>query len=144
MMRDLSIVYAGEHSAHYFFRDNYYMDSGIMAAMVILATLAQSGKKLREVKDTYNTYITLEEANFEVADPKAAIATLKEIYQDETQDHLDGLTVSYPDGSWYNFRPSSNEPLLRLNMEAKSQDRFDALYTEIMGHIATFGQTSSH
>ena len=144
MMKDPSIVYAGEHSAHYFFRDNYYMDSGIMAAMVILATLAQSGKKLREVKDTYNTYITLEEANFEVADPKAAIAKLKEIYQDETQDHLDGLTVSYPDGSWYNFRPSSNEPLLRLNMEAKSQDRFDALYTEIMGHIATFGQTSSH
>ena len=60
-----------------------------MAAMVILATLAKSGKKLREVKETYNTYITLEETNFEVADPKAAIAKLREIYKDETQDHLD-------------------------------------------------------
>lgn len=70
MMRDPRMVYAGEHSAHYFFRDNYYMDSGIMAAMVILATLAKSDKKLREVKQDYQDYITLEETNFEVPDPK--------------------------------------------------------------------------
>jgi phosphomannomutase len=144
MMKNSDIVYAWEHSAHYFFRDNYYMDSGIMAAMVILATLAKSGKKLRKVKEMYNTYITLEETNFEVTDPKAAIAKLREIYKDETQDYLDWLTVTYDDGSWYNFRPSSNEPLLRLNMEAKTQERFDALYSEIMWHIATFWQTSSH
>jgi phosphomannomutase len=144
MMRDPSIVYAWEHSAHYFFRDNYYMDSGIMAAMVILATLAKEGKKLQEVKQEYQDYITLEETNFEVTDPKWAIAKLTEIYASENQDHLDGLTVSYPDGSWYNFRPSSNEPLLRLNMEACSEERFDSLYSEIMGHIQTFGKTSTH
>ena len=144
MMRDPRIVYAGEHSAHYFFRDNYYMDSGIMAAMVILATLAEQRKKLREVKEKYQSYITLEETNFEVADPKGAIATLRDLYKDEIQDHLDGLTVTYPDGSWYNFRPSSNEPLLRLNMEAHTQARFDELYAEIIGHIQTFGSASSH
>ena len=70
MMSDPSIVYAGEHSAHYFFRDNYYMDSGIMAAMVILATLAKEDKRLQEIKQEYQKYITLEETNFEVANPK--------------------------------------------------------------------------
>lgn len=89
MMRDPRMVYAGEHSAHYFFRDNYYMDSGIMAAMVILATLAKSGKKLREVKEDYQDYITLEETNFEVADPKGSIEKLKEIYKLEKCDLLD-------------------------------------------------------
>lgn len=115
-----------------------------MAAMVILATLAREGKRLQEVKLEYQDYITLEETNFEVDDPKRAIARLTELYANEDQDHLDGLTVSYRDGSWYNFRPSSNEPLLRLNMEACSQERFDALYGEIMGHIQTFGKSSSH
>ena len=143
MMRDPRMVYAGEHSAHYFFRDNYYMDSGIMAAMVILATLAKSWKKLREVKQDYQDYITLEETNFEVPDPKWAIEKLKEIYKLEKYDLLDWLTVTYSDGSWYNFRPSSNEPLLRLNMEAHTQERFDELYNEIMAHIQTFWSASN-
>lgn len=63
---------------------------------------------------------------------------LKEIYKLEKYDLLDWLTVTYSDGSWYNFRPSSNEPLLRLNMEAHTQERFDELYNEIMAHIQTF------
>ena len=69
-MRDSGIVYAGEHSAHYFFRDNYYMDSGIMAGMVFLAEMARSGKKVSEAKREYEKYVTLEETNFEVPDPK--------------------------------------------------------------------------
>lgn len=56
---------------------------------------------------------------------------------------FDGITVTYNDGSWWNFRPSSNEPLLRLNMEARTQERFDALYAEIMDHIRTFGEPSA-
>jgi phosphomannomutase len=119
------------------------MDSGIMAAMVILATLAKSWKKLREVKQDYQDYITLEETNFEVPDPKWAIEKLKEIYKLEKYDLLDWLTVTYSDGSWYNFRPSSNEPLLRLNMEAHTQERFDELYNEIMAHIQTFWSASN-
>lgn len=142
MMRDSGIVYAGEHSAHYFFRDNYYMDSGIMAAMVFLADMARTQKKVSEAKKEYEKYVTLEETNFEVADPKLAIKKLEEIYKLEKHDMFDGVTVSYDDGSWWNFRPSSNEPLLRLNMEARTQERFDMLYTEIMEHIRTFGQGS--
>jgi phosphomannomutase len=70
MMKDKDIIYAGEHSAHYFFRDNYYMDSGIMAGMVFLASMARQKKKISEVTEKYTLYITLEETNFEVPDPK--------------------------------------------------------------------------
>jgi phosphomannomutase len=143
MMRDTGIVYAGEHSAHYFFRDNYYMDSGIMAGMVFLAALARKWQRISEVKKEYEKYVTLEETNFEVADPKRAIQKLEELYKSEKHDMFDGITVTYDDGSWWNFRPSSNEPLLRLNMEARTQERFDTLYAEIMDHIRTFGESSA-
>lgn len=144
MMRDPNIVYAGEHSAHYFFRDNYYMDSGIMAGMIFLAALTRKWQKISEAKKKYEKYVTLEETNFEVTDPQWAIKKLEEIYQSENFDLFDGITVTYDDGSWWNFRPSSNEPLLRLNMEARTQERFDSLYAEIMGHIRTFGESSNH
>lgn len=144
MMKNPAIVYAGEHSAHYFFRDNYYMDSGIVAGMVFLAAIARRGKKISEVVPEYQDYITLEETNFEVKDPKGSIAILAEKYKNEDHDLFDGITVRYADGSWWNFRPSSNEPLLRLNMEAKTQERFDVLYAEIMEHIRTFGEASDN
>lgn len=70
------------------------------------------------------------------------IATLVAMYIHNNPDCFDGITVEYDDGSWWNFRPSSNEPLLRLNMEAKTQSRFDILYAEILGHIQTFGLAS--
>ncbi len=142
MMADPAILFAGEHSAHYFFRENYFMDSGIVAAMVFLNLVAQSGKKVSEFTSPYKKYITLEETNFEVLDPKWAIDTLGSLYEDAHPDFFDGITVEYADGSWWNFRPSSNEPLLRLNMEAKTQQRFDELYQEIMTHIRTFGNSS--
>ena len=69
-MGDPAILFAGEHSAHYFFRENYFMDSGIVAAMVFLDLLARSGKKVSEFIQPYKCYITFEETNFEVADPK--------------------------------------------------------------------------
>jgi phosphomannomutase len=144
MMRDTGIVYAGEHSAHYFFRDNYYMDSGIMAGMVFLAALARKWQRISAAKKEYEKYVTLEETNFEVADPKKAIQKLEELHQSEKHDMFDGITVTYDDGSWWNFRPSSNEPLLRLNMEARTEERFDALYAEIMDHIRTFGESSEN
>ncbi len=142
MMADSDIIFAWEHSAHYFFRENYFMDSGIVAAVVFLSLLAQAGKKISEFTQKYRQYITLEETNFEVANPQWAIEKLREIYKYEEYDLFDGITVEYDDGSWWNFRPSSNEPLLRFNMEAKTQDRFDALYWEIMAHIRTFGNAS--
>lgn len=141
-MADPAIFFAGEHSAHYFFRENYFMDSGIVAAMVFLDLVARSEKKVSEFIQPYQRYITLEETNFEVVDPQGSIQQLVEIYRNEHYDLFDGITVEYSDGSWWNFRPSSNEPLLRFNMEAKSQERFDALYSEILGHIQAFGSAS--
>lgn len=76
-------------------------------------------------------------------DPQSAIKKLETLYASEKYDMFDGITVSYDDGSWWNFRPSSNEPLLRLNMEARTRERFDSLYAEIMGHIRTFGESSA-
>jgi len=142
MMADPQIEFAWEHSAHYFFRENYFMDSGIVAAMVFLDLVAQSWKKVSEFIREYRRYITLEETNFEVQDPKWAIEKLAAIYSESNPDFFDGITIEYADGSWWNFRPSSNEPLLRLNMEARTQDRFDALYEEIIGHIHQFAHSS--
>lgn len=144
MMTDPAIVFAWEHSAHYFFRENYFMDSGIVAAMVFLDLVAHSGMKVSEFIQPYQRYITLEETNFEVSDPIWAITTLGELYRDDAPDFFDGITVEYDDGSWWNFRPSSNEPLLRFNMEAKTEERFDELYREILAHIHTFGASSEY
>lgn len=144
MMKNPTIAYAWEHSAHYFFRDNYFMDSGIVAGMVFLSVIAKSGQKVSEYIAKYIHYITLEETNFEVKDPKWSIAKLAEIYKNEKHDLFDGITVEYGDRSWWNFRPSSNEPLLRFNLEAKTKERFDELYDEIMVHIRTFWEASEH
>lgn len=114
-----------------------------MAAMVLLASVVRKSQKLSEVVMRYQKYITLEETNFHVQDPKLAMQKLREIYAHDNPFFLDGITVEYPDGSWWNFRPSSNEPLLRFNMEAITQERFDELYSEIIAHIRTFGTSSS-
>ncbi len=135
MKHDPKIIFAGEHSAHYFFRENYCIDSGILMGMMILDMMKTEGKKLSELAKEYETYVSLEETNFTVADVTAKIHQLTEVFRDEKQSTHDGLTVSYPDGSWWNVRPSSNEPLLRLNLEAKTQERFDELYTMVMGNI---------
>lgn len=138
MAADQDIIYAGEHSSHYYLRDNWCQDSGIIAAIIFLDLLYQSGKKADEFTQEYKKYITLEETNFSVRDPKWAIAILSEQFKDFDMDLFDGITVRYDDGSWWNFRPSSNEPLLRLNMEALTQERFDSLYLEIRTIIDSF------
>ena len=131
MQKDSHIVFAGEHSAHYFLRDNSWIDSGILVGMMILDMMVQEGKKLSELTHKYMKYSTLEETNFTVQDPKAVIGELRKHFSHETQDELDGLTVTYADGAWWNVRPSSNEPLLRLNLEAPSPRRLDSIYREL-------------
>ncbi len=86
----------------------------------------------------YKRYVTLEEENFVVRDRKEVTDTLTELYKHANQNFLDGLTVSYDDGSWWNIRPASNDPVIRLNMEAKTQERFDELYGEIRAHMERF------
>lgn len=127
-MRTHNAVFAGEHSGHYYFKDNYMADSGLIAAIIALAILSDSGQKLSELAAPYRTaYIQIQETNFTVADKDAALARIKEAFSDYEIDTLDGLTIRLSESSWFNVRPSNTEPLLRLNAEAKTQEELDAM-----------------
>jgi phosphomannomutase len=89
MKRDEQTVFAGEHSAHYFFRDNFCIDSGILVGMLILDMMKTEGKKLSELTKEYKHYITLEETNFRVNNPKEVESALRDAFHDEEQDTLD-------------------------------------------------------
>ncbi len=117
-MRRYDAPFGGEFSGHYYFRDNFYADSGLIGALVGIQVLSDSGQKLSELVDEYAArYARSPEINFSVTDKDAKIAELAKLYADGAIDHLDGLTVTYPDW-WFNVRPSNTEPLLRLNVEA--------------------------
>lgn len=120
-MRDHQALFAGEHSNHFYFRDNYNADSGLIAALVALGMLSESGQKLSLLAKRYKIYVQSAEINFEVEDKVAMLEKISLEMKDGTQDRLDGLTVSYPDW-WFNVRPSNTESLLRLNVEAKDAE----------------------
>ena len=117
LMADTGAVFGGEHSGHYYFRDNYRADSGLIAALVVLEQLSQAGIPLSELRRPFERYAASGEINREVPDPRAIIDRVAEHYADADQDRLDGLTVDRGDW-WFNLRPSNTEPLLRLNLEA--------------------------
>lgn len=126
-MRTHDAVFAGEHSGHYYFKDNFFADSGLIAALVAIEVLAASGKKLSELAADYRTaYVSIPETNFEIEDKEEVIRKLKEAFVDGAQDTLDGLTVRYGK-SWFNVRGSNTEPLIRLNVEATTQAELDDL-----------------
>jgi phosphomannomutase len=134
-MRTNNAVFGGEHSGHYYFKDNYMADSGLIAAVIGLYILGQSGRKLSELVAPFRqSYVQIPETNFEVADKDATIAKVKEAFTDGEADTLDGLTVSFDD-AWFNVRPSNTEPLLRLNAEAKNQSRLDELVDKVKALI---------
>jgi len=117
VMAETDAVFGGEHSAHYYFRDNYRADSGIIAALMVLEQLSITGVPLSELRRPFERYAASGEVNRRVADPAAVIGQVEEAFADGRRDHLDGLTVEYDDW-WFNLRPSNTEPLLRLNVEA--------------------------
>lgn len=119
MKNDPDVIFAGEHSSHYFFRELGNADSGVAAFVCVLEYLAQYELSAAGLQAKFAKYHNIEETNYEVADPKAVIEKLAEEFNDGTQDRFDGLTVRYSDW-WFNVRPSSNEPLLRLNLEANN------------------------
>jgi phosphomannomutase len=134
-MREHDALFAGEHSGHYYFKDNFMADSGMIAVVIALYVLSQSGKSLSELVAPYRqAYVQIHETNFEVADKQSTIERIAAAFQDGQQDTLDGLTVNYED-SWFNVRPSNTEPLLRLNAEAKTQEQLDKLVAQVTEHI---------
>ncbi|MDP9405767.1 MAG: phosphomannomutase/phosphoglucomutase [Actinomycetota bacterium] len=118
IMKDTGAVFAGEHSGHYYFRDNFRADSGVIAAVILLEALSDAGGTLSQLVAPYDRYVASGEVNTAVADPAAALDRVAAAHAgDGEADGTDGLTVS-GDGWWFNLRPSNTEPLLRLNVEA--------------------------
>ena len=136
-MAKYGAYFGGEHSGHYFFKDNYNGDSGLIAAVLVLELLSREGRPLSEVLQPYRQYYQIPETNSRVSDPQTVMKKLAEQYADGQVDWLDGLTVTYPDW-WFSVRPSSNEPLLRLNVEAISQELLNKKATELSIAIQAF------
>jgi phosphomannomutase len=130
-------VFGGEHSAHYYFRDFWFADSGMLAAMHVLAALGEQDRSLSEILADYTRYAASGEINSTVADQVGATERVRETFaarDDVTLDELDGLTVSGP-GWWFNLRPSNTEPLLRLNAEAADEIQMAAIRDEVLAVV---------
>jgi phosphomannomutase len=131
-------IFGGEHSAHYYFRDFWRADTGMLAALHVLAALGEQQGPLSELTSAYERYSASGEINSTVADQAAKVAEIKAIYgarDGVSLDEVDGLTVSLLDGSWFNLRASNTEPLLRLNVEAADADAVAALRDEVLAVV---------
>ncbi len=134
VMAETGAIFGGEHSAHYYFRDNYRADSGIIAAMLVLEQLSKSDRPLSELRVPFERYAMSGEINTRVPDPPAVIERIAAEYADAEQDRLDGLTVDLGDW-WFNLRPSNTEPLLRLNLEARDRAACDEHTREVLALV---------
>jgi len=139
-LRDSHAVFGGELSGHFYYRDNFYADSGLITLVHILNIVAQAKKPISELIEPLRRYSASGEINFEVEDKQTRMEELARRYGDGQIDHLDGITISFKDW-WFNCRPSNTEPFLRLNIEAKTPD----LLGEKLGEIeAQLGQPVLH
>ncbi|MHA6792906.1 phosphomannomutase/phosphoglucomutase [Pseudonocardia bannensis] len=137
-MAETGAVFGGEHSAHYYFRDFWRADSGMLAALHVLAALGEQDGPLSALMADYSRYAASGEINSTVQDQGGRVAAVRERYagRDGVEfDELDGLTVRLPDGSWFNLRASNTEPLLRLNVEAADVDAVAALRDDVLGVV---------
>jgi phosphomannomutase len=131
LMASTGALFGGEHSAHYYFRDNYRADSGSIAALLVLEVLSKSGQPLSELRKPFERYADSGEINTEVGDPHEVIERVAAHYSGAQQDRMDGLTVDLGDW-WFNLRPSNTEPLLRLNLEAATPEQCQAHTAEVI------------
>ncbi len=121
VMADTGAVFGGEHSGHYYFRDNYRADSGLIAALVVLEQLSNANIPLSELLAPFRRYVASGEVNSRVEDQQGTIARVAAAFADGRQDRTDGLTIEFDDW-WFNLRASNTEPLLRLNVEARAPE----------------------
>jgi len=138
IMAETGAIFGGEHSGHYYFRENYRADSGLIAGVVALGELSASGGSLSALLAPYRRYWDSGEINSTVADQAGKIEELASLHGDARLDRLDGLTIEYEDW-WCNVRPSNTEPLLRLNVEARTQELLDDRTAELLAVIRDEG-----
>ncbi|MGA1344695.1 MAG: phosphomannomutase/phosphoglucomutase [Ilumatobacteraceae bacterium] len=135
VMAETGAVFGGEHSAHYYFADNFRADSGLIASLVMIGEMARAGVPLSELRRPFEGYAASGEINTAVDDTAAVISAVRESYAHLGCDDLDGLTVDAGDW-WFNLRPSNTEPLLRLNLEAADREACDRHVAEVLAIIA--------
>jgi phosphomannomutase len=136
-MAETGAIFGGEHSGHFYFRDFWFADSGLLAALHVLAALGSQAAPLSQLLGAYRRYEATGEINSEVRDIGAATQEVRHAFAARpgvTLDDLDGLTVS-GGGWWFNLRPSNTEPLLRLNAEAADEATLAALRDEVLGIV---------
>jgi phosphomannomutase len=137
LMADTGAIFGGEHSAHYYFRDFWGADSGMLAALYVLAALGEQERPLSELTADYQRYESSGEINFTVDDASSCVEAVLKSFGGRIQsiDHLDGVTVDLGEGSWFNLRTSNTEPLLRLNVEGRCVEDVDAVVEQVAGEI---------
>ncbi len=142
LMADTGAIFGGEHSAHYYFRDFWGADSGMLAALHVLAALGEQDRPLSEFMADYQRYEASGEINFTVSDAPACVESVLKSFGSSIQsiDHLDGVTVDLGGGSWFNLRTSNTEPLLRLNVEARTAEDVDALVDKVSAQIRSVSE----
>jgi phosphomannomutase len=134
VMAETGAIFGGEHSGHYYFRDNYGADSGLIAAVIALGELSAASVPLSALLAQYRRDANSGEINSRVDHPEAKIEEIAEALPGGRQDRLDGLTVEFDDW-WCNVRPSNTEPLLRLNVEARTDEVLEAETAEVLALI---------
>jgi phosphomannomutase len=129
LMAETGAIFGGEHSAHYYFRDFWGADSGMLAALYVLAALGNQARPLSDLTADYQRYESSGEINFTVDDSATCVEAVLKVFSSRIQsiDHLDGVTVDLGEGSWFNLRTSNTEPLLRLNVEGRCTEDVDAV-----------------
>jgi phosphomannomutase len=133
-LRDSHSVFGGELSGHFYYRDNFYADSGMITLVHVINIVSKADLPISELISPLRRYHSSGEMNFTVENKQAKMDELAKRYSDAQIDHLDGITIGYKEW-WFNCRPSNTEPLLRLNIEAKSKELLDEKLAEITGHL---------
>lgn len=134
LMRQEDAIFGGEHSGHFYFRDNWYADSGIIAAVTVIELLSREGLSVSQAVATIDRYYRSGEINIEAHDFPRILEALEQHFRDGKLDHLDGLTVEYPDW-WFNARPSNTQPLLRINIEAATRELLERKTREVLAIV---------
>lgn len=136
VMAETGAVFGGEHSAHYYFLDNFRADSGIIATMFMLQEISRAGMPLSEFRKPFERYEASGEINTSVSDAQAVMQAVSKTFDGRPQDWIDGLTVDCGDW-WFNLRPSNTEPLLRLNLEASTRNDCDDHVAEVLALVTS-------
>ncbi len=136
LMREEDAVFGGEHSGHFYFRDLWYADSGMLALLTTLELVSEAGQPLSQVIAPLDRRVRSGEINSEVADAAATVAKVEAHYLAEGAeiDHLDGATIAFPDW-WFNLRASNTQPLLRLNVEANDRETLRRRTDEVLALV---------